>query len=208
MPGAYVTTSGAPGANVGIVIRGLSTLGDNSPLYIIDGLPTKTGINNIDASNIENIQILKDAAASSIYGSRASNGVIIIETKKGKGNSITFDSRVTTQKYQSITPVLNTGQRGRAMWQAFINEGNDPNDHPLYDYDWNYDNSGNPVLNNVIPKEWISEELGIRSTDTDWWDEVTQPGLILSNELTLSTGGQSGGSRLSITHYTNKGVYH
>lgn len=207
MPGAYVTTSGAPGADVGIVIRGLSTLGDNSPLYIIDGLPTKTGINNIDASNIENIQILKDAAASSIYGSRASNGVIIIETKKGTRNRITFDSRITTQKYQSITPVLNTDQRGRAMWQAFINEGNDPNDHPLYDYDWNYDSNGNPVLNSVMPIEWISEELGIRSTDTDWWGEVTQPGLIVSNELTLSTGGESGGSRLAITHYTNKGVF-
>ncbi|MEQ9438031.1 MAG: TonB-dependent receptor [Cyclobacteriaceae bacterium] len=207
MPGAYVTTSGAPGADVGIVIRGLSTLGDNSPLYIIDGLPTKTGINNIDASNIENIQILKDAAASSIYGSRASNGVIIIETKKGTRNRITFDSRITTQKYQSITPVLNTDQRGRAMWQAFINEGNDPNDHPLYDYDWNYDSNGNPVLNSVMPIEWISEELGIRSTDTDWWGEVTQPGLIVSNELTLSTGGEAGGSRLAITHYTNKGVF-
>ncbi len=207
MPGAYVTTSGAPGAGVGIVIRGLSTLGDNSPLYIIDGLPTKNGINNIDASSIENIQVLKDAAASSIYGSRASNGVIIIETKKGKGNRITFDSRVTTQKYQSITPVLNTEQRGRAMWQAFINEGNDPNDHPLYDYDWNYDGNGNPVLNRVIPNEWISQELGIRSADTDWWEEVTQPGLILRNELTLSTGGQAGGSRLSIAHYLNKGVF-
>lgn len=207
IPGAYVTTTGAPGAGVGIVIRGLSTLGNNAPLYIIDGLPTKSGIDNIDASSIENIQVLKDAAASSIYGSRASNGVIIIETKKGKGNKITFDSRMTTQKYQSITPVLNTEQRGKAMWQAFINEGNNPNDHPLYDFEWDYDNNGNPVLNRVIPKEWINEELGIRGADTDWWGEVTRPGLILRNELTLSTGGKAGGSRLSITHYRNKGVF-
>jgi TonB-linked SusC/RagA family outer membrane protein len=206
VPSAYVTTSGAPGAGVGIVIRGLSTLGNNSPLYIIDGIPTKSGIDNIDASSIENIQVLKDAAASSIYGSRASNGVIIIETKKGERNEITFDSRITTQKYQSITPVLNTEQRGRAMWQAFINEGNNPNDHPLYDFDWD-DNNGNPILNSVIPNEWISEELGIRAADTDWWDEVTRPGLILRNELTLSTGGKAGGSRLSLTHYKNKGVF-
>jgi TonB-linked SusC/RagA family outer membrane protein len=207
IPGAYITTSGRPGASVGIVVRGLSTLGNNDPLYIIDGIPTKSGIDNIDASSIENIQVLKDAAASSIYGSRASNGVIIIETKKGKQNEITFDSRITTQKYQHTTEVLNTEQRGRAMWQAFINEGNDPSSHALYDYEWHYDNDGNPVLDKVIPIEWISEELGIKASDTDWWDEVTRTGLILRNELTLSTGNAAGGSRLSITQYMNKGVF-
>lgn len=207
VPGAYVTTSGAPGAGASIIIRGLSTLGNNAPLFIIDGVPTKNGINNIDASSIANMQILKDAAASSIYGSRASNGVVIIQTKKGKGNSITFDSRVTTQKYQNTTKVLNTEQRGRAMWQAFINEGNDPNNHPLYDFEWRYDNNGVPVLDKVIPIEWINKELGIRAADTDWWDEVTRPGLILRNELTFSSGGESGGARLSLTHYTNKGVF-
>src|SRR5690606_19890776 len=93
------------------------------------------------------------------------------------------------------------------MWQAFINEGNDPNNHPLYDYEWRYDNSGNPVLDKVIPIEWINEDLGIRSADTDWWDEVTRPGLILRNELTFSSGGESGGARLSLTQYDNKGVF-
>lgn len=206
MPGAYVTTSGAPGAGVNIIIRGLSTLGNNDPLYIIDGIPTKSGIDNIDASSIENIQILKDAAASSIYGSRASNGVIIIETKKGTQNRISFDSRVTTQKYQSKISVLNTEERGIAMWRALINEGIDPSSHALYDYEWNQDYS-NPELNRVIVKEWISEELGIKSADTDWWDEVTRPGLILRNELTMSTGGAAGGSRLTLTQYKNQGVF-
>lgn len=206
MPGAYVTTSGAPGAGVNIIIRGLSTLGNNNPLYIIDGIPTKSGIDNIDASSIENIQILKDAAASSIYGSRASNGVIIIETKKGTQNQISFDSRVTTQKYQSKISVLNTEERGIAMWRALINEGIDPSSHALYDYEWNQDYN-NPDLSRVIVKEWISEELGIKSADTDWWDEVTRPGLILRNELTMSTGGAAGGSRLTLTQYKNQGVF-
>lgn len=204
-PGAYITTSGAPGASPSIIIRGLSTLGNNSPLYIIDGVPTENGIDNIDANNIKSIQILKDAAAASIYGSRASNGVIIVQTKSGKGKSLTFDSRITTQKYLNKIKVLNTIQRGRAYWQAYINEGKDPNIHPLYTYDWS-DNNGNPVLNKVTPIEWINKDMGIKGANTDWWDEVTRPGLILRNQLTLSTGGESGGARFSVTQYKDKGV--
>jgi TonB-linked SusC/RagA family outer membrane protein len=206
-PGAYIQTSGAPGASPSIIIRGLSTLGNNSPLYIIDGVPTESGLDNVDANSIESIQILKDAAAGSIYGSRASNGVIIVQTKKGRGVSLTFDSRVTNQKYLNKIKVLNTIQRGQAYWQALINEGQDPNTHPLYDYEWSDDASGVPVLQKVIPIEWINQDLGIKSANTDWFKEVTRPGLILQNELTLSTGGASGGARLSVTQYHDKGIY-
>jgi TonB-linked SusC/RagA family outer membrane protein len=207
MPGAYVTTSGAPGASVGVIVRGLSTLGNNAPLVIIDGMPTKSGLDNLDADNIRNIQVLKDAAASSIYGSRASNGVIIIETKHGTQNELTFTSRMTSQYYRGAIDVLNTEQRGQAMWQAFINEGNDPNSHALYDFDWHYDANGNPVLDNVRPIEWINQEMGIRAADTDWYDEVLRRGLILQNQLSMSTGGEAGGARLSMIHHTNEGVF-
>lgn len=206
MPGAYITTSGAPGAGVGIIIRGLSTLGDNNPLFIIDGMPTKSGMDNLDASNIKNIQVLKDAAAASIYGSRASNGVVIIETKSGTQNQITFDSRITTQKYQGMIDVLNTEQRGEAIWRALINEGIEPSSHALYDYTWHYDGDV-PVLDKVMPIEWINQEMGIRSADTDWWDEVLRTGLILRNQLTMSTGSAAGGSRFTVTQYMNKGVF-
>lgn len=206
MPGAYVTTSGAPGAGVGIIIRGLSTLGDNNPLFIIDGMPTKTGMDNLDANSIKNIQILKDAAAASIYGSRASNGVVIIETKSGTQNRVTFDSRITTQNYKSVIDVLNTQQRGEALWRAFINEGNEPSTHALYDYDWHYEGDV-PVLDKVKPIEWINQEMGIKSADTDWWDEVLRTGMILRNQLTMSTGNSAGGSRFSVTQYMNKGVF-
>ena len=206
MPGAYITTSGAPGSGVGIIIRGLSTLGNNDPLFIIDGMPTKSGMDNLDASNIKNIQVLKDAAAASIYGSRASNGVVIIETKSGTQNQITFDSRITTQSYQSEIDVLNTEQRGEAIWRAFINEGNDPSSHALYDYEWHYDGDI-PILDKVMPIEWINQEMGIKAADTDWWDEILRTGLILRNQLTMSTGSEAGGSRLSVTQYMNKGVF-
>ncbi|MBX3252561.1 MAG: SusC/RagA family TonB-linked outer membrane protein [Chitinophagaceae bacterium] len=206
-PGVFVSVSGRPGSNPDIIIRGLSTLGNNAPLYIIDGIPTESGLENIQASNIESIQILKDAAAASIYGSRASNGVIIVETKKGNSTLLTFESRITSQKYLNGIKVLNTEQRGRVLWQASINEGKDPNAQPLYDYEWSYDNNGNPVLEKVIPITWINEDMGIKGADTDWYKEVTRPGLILTNQLTLSTNGKSGGGRLSVTHYKDKGVF-
>lgn len=206
-PGVFVTVSGRPGSNPEIIIRGLSTLGNNSPLYIIDGIPTENGLDNIQASNIESIQILKDAAAASIYGSRASNGVIIVETKKGNNTLLTYESRVTTQKYLNSIKVLNTEQRGRVLWQASINEGKDPNDQPLYDYEWTTDASGNPVLNKVIPITWINEEMGIKAADTDWYKEVTRPGLTFMNQVTLSTNGKAGGGRLSVTHFKEKGVF-
>jgi TonB-dependent SusC/RagA subfamily outer membrane receptor len=65
-------------------IRGIGTINDNSPLYIIDGVPTKTGINEISPNDIENINILKDASSAAIYGARASNGVVIVTTKRGR----------------------------------------------------------------------------------------------------------------------------
>lgn len=206
-PGVFVSVNGRPGSNPEIIIRGLSTLGNNSPLYIIDGIPTENGLENLQASNIESMQILKDAAAASIYGSRASNGVIIIETKKGNNTLLTFESRVTNQKYLNGIKVLNTDQRGRVLWQASINEGKDPNAQPLYDYEWSNDANGNPSLQRVIPITWINEEMGIKAGDTDWYKEVTRPGMIYTNQLTLSTNGKSGGGRLSVTHFKEKGVF-
>lgn len=84
VPGAFITSSGAPNGDATVLIRGIGTLGDNSPLYIIDGMPSKKSMNELSALDIESIQVLKDASAASIYGSRAAHGVIIITTKKGK----------------------------------------------------------------------------------------------------------------------------
>lgn len=83
VPGAFITTSGSPDGSANVLIRGIGTLGNNSPLYIIDGMPSTKSMNEISGLDIESIQILKDASSSSIYGSRAANGVIIITTKKG-----------------------------------------------------------------------------------------------------------------------------
>ena len=84
VPGMNITADGNPSGSTTIRIRGVGTLNNNDPLYIIDGVPTKGGMHELNGNDIESIQVLKDAASASIYGSRAANGVIIITTKKGK----------------------------------------------------------------------------------------------------------------------------
>ena len=96
VPGMNITADGNPSGSTTIRIRGIGTLNNNDPLYIIDGVPTKGGMHELNGNDIESIQVLKDAASASIYGSRAANGVIIITTKKGKEGrvNITVNSNV------------------------------------------------------------------------------------------------------------------
>ena len=91
---------------------------------IVDGVPADN-INDINPNDVESITALKDAASASIYGSRAANGVIVITTKQGKKGQIkiNFDASVSASMYQSKMDVLNTEQYGRAMWQAYVNDG-------------------------------------------------------------------------------------
>ena len=84
VPGMNISADGTPSGAATVRIRGIGTLNNNDPLYIIDGVPTKSGMHELNGNDIESIQVLKDAASASIYGSRAANGVIIITTKKGK----------------------------------------------------------------------------------------------------------------------------
>ncbi|TAN20532.1 MAG: TonB-dependent receptor [Chitinophagaceae bacterium] len=106
IPGVSITTSnGSPGAGINVHIRGTSTFGDTQPLVIIDGAPGD--LNNLNPSDIASIQVLKDAAAAAIYGSRAANGVIIVTTKKGKAGQVNIDANVsygiqTPEKFISV----------------------------------------------------------------------------------------------------------
>ena len=110
-------------------------------------------MHELNGNDIESIQVLKDAASASIYGSRAANGVIIITTKKGKDGrlKVDFDASVAASMYTNRMKVMNAGEYGRAMWQAYINEGQDPNTNGLgYRYDWGYDSDGYPRLNGMV----------------------------------------------------------
>ena len=127
--GVNISADGSPSGSATVRIRGIGTLNNNDPLYIIDGVPTKGGMHELNGNDIESIQVLKDAASASIYGSRAANGVIIITTKKGEEGKVkvTFDASVTASQYVNRMSVLNSEQFGQCLWQAYVNDGLDPN---------------------------------------------------------------------------------
>jgi len=212
VPGMYIETTGAPSTGVRkILIRGQNTLGNNTPLFVIDGIPTKSGaIEELNPAEIESIQVLKDASASSIYGSRASNGVIIVTTKGGGSDKIKvqFNSSITLQKLPEsrLEDVCNTEELGRVLWRASVNDGVDPNNQDYYNYTWHIDSQGNPVLDSFTVDEWLDENRGIKTSDTDWYDEIFRRGMVFSNNLSISSGSERSGLLLSLTYYSNDGI--
>jgi len=208
--GMTVTADGNPSGSASIRIRGIGTLNNNDPLLIIDGVPTKGGMHELNSNDIESIQVLKDAAAASIYGSRAGNGVIIITTKQGKTGKmrVDFDSYVTATTYNNHLDVLNSKEYGQAMWQAAINSGSDPNNNNIgYRFDWNYDaESATPVLTNLFLPKYLDAKKTMHSSDTDWFDEVSRTGIIQSHNLSVSNGTEKGKYFFSLGYFENEGT--
>jgi TonB-linked SusC/RagA family outer membrane protein len=215
VPGLYIEKTGSPnGTNSRILIRGANTLGNTDPLYIIDGVPTKRPevFQGLNPNSIESIQVLKDASASSIYGSRASNGVIIVTTKNGANTNgkinIDFNSSVSAQseKYARFK-MLNAADRGRALWQASVNDRVNPEDGygALYAFDWNKD-FNNPVLNSVKTQPLVGGNQNMPAGDTDWQAEMYKTGIVTNNELTISGGTKTSSLQVNLGYYKNTGM--
>ena len=209
VPGMNISADGAPSGAATIRIRGNGTLNDNDPLYIIDGVPTKAGMHELNAGDIESIQVLKDAASASIYGSRAANGVIIITTKKGKDGKVRvdFDGSIAASMYAHRMKVLNAEQWGQAFWQARVNDHLDPNNNNLgYHFDWSYDQQGQPRLNGVTMSKYLDAQNTVEAANTDWFDESTRTGLVQNYNVSVSNGNERGSSFFSLGYYKNLGV--
>ena len=209
VPGMNIMADGSPSGAATVRIRGIGTLNNNDPLYIIDGVPTKAGMHELNGNDIESIQVLKDAASASIYGSRAANGVIIITTKRGKEGKvkINFDASVAIQTYAHKMDVLNAKEFGQVMWQGYVNDGLDPNQNGLgYHYDWSYNQQGVPVLNGITMSKYLDAAGTTPAADTDWFDETTRTGVIQQYNVSLSNGSERGSSFFSLGYYKNKGI--
>ena len=209
VPGMNISATGDPSGAATVRIRGVGTLNNNDPLYIIDGVPTQSGMHELNGNDIESIQVLKDAASASIYGSRAANGVIIITTKKGKEGKIkvNFDASIAASFYKNKIETMNASQWGRAFWQANINDGIDPNKNSLgYNFDWGYDQNGYPKLNGMTMNMFIDDKATVRAGDTDWFDQVTRTGVVQQYNLSVSNGSERGNAFFSIGYYDNKGT--
>ena len=209
VPGMNISADGSPSGAATVRIRGIGTLNNNDPLYIIDGVPTKSGMHELNGNDIESIQVLKDAASASIYGSRAANGVIIITTKKGKEGKIKidFDASLSIQTYAHKMEVLNAKEFGQVMWQGFVNDGLDPNQNGLgYNYDWSYNAQGTPILNGITMNKYLDPAGTTPAADTDWFKETTRTGLIQQYNVSLSSGSEKSSSFFSVGYYGNKGI--
>ncbi|MGD8175676.1 SusC/RagA family TonB-linked outer membrane protein [Marinimicrobium sp. ARAG 43.8] len=209
LPGVQITTDGNPNPSSSVRIRGqgIGGLGFNDPLYVIDGVPTTKGMHELNPNDVASIQVLRDAATGSIYGARAANGVIVITTKKGRdaeGVNISYNHSLQDYSYD-LNP-LTTEQRARAVFQAAINDGTNPNNaSPLYNYDWNGDYS-NPQLNAVQLPEYLDAAQTMRPADTNWFDAVTRTAEV--QDLHVSVGKTNDDSNVyaSFGYYNAEGV--
>jgi len=198
LPGIQIMSDNSPGGGTSIRVRGFSTINNNDPLVVVDGVPVSNGLDGINPTDIETIQVLKDAASSSIYGSRAANGVVVITTKKGstKGSfETTLDIYNGLQSTFNLPTTLNAQQYGDLLWQATQNDGKIPSS----------DIYGNDPNNAVIP-EFLNADQTIPSADVNWIKEIMQVAPVQSYNLTMSKGDAKSQQSFGLGYYNQEGV--
>lgn len=225
VPGMTVTANGSPSGVGTVRIRGIGSFNSSQdPLYIVDGVPTTRALNSLNSNDIESMQVLKDAASASIYGSRASNGVIIITTKKGKKADkvkVEFSTNLTAQLYtsQSLMQLCNTSDYATAMAQAALNDGLDPVTYASnYGLNLNASNGlpiqvWNPQTNNYVNYTvnglydgYINAKKTMRFSDTDWLDEISRTGFSQNYDLSISHANDKHSTMFSVGYKKNNGI--
>ncbi|UBM61020.1 TonB-dependent receptor [Marinilongibacter aquaticus] len=217
--GLNIVNDATPGGNATVRIRGFGTIGNNDPLFIIDGVPTENS-GNLNPNDIETIQILKDASAASIYGSRAANGVVIITTKQGKSGkpSISLNAYYGIQQTANDVEVLNAKELGEYLYLADKYAGKTPA-HGQYTFgangevtipDYVFPSAGKEGDANTNPDLYSLKPGNIyaitRSADTNWWKEVTRSSPIQNYQLNASGGTENGRYALSLSYFNQEGV--
>ena len=207
--GVQVTSGGGPGAAPVIRIRGYSTTNDNSPLYVIDGIQTTDPnvMRDINPRDIENISVLKDGSAA-IYGARASNGVIVVTTKKGtynQANTLEVDASYGISTVTRVPDMLNVQQHADMTWQSILNDGNTPS-HPQYGTGAT---PSVPIFLNVpIPSgaEYDGAGAKVAPNGTDWFDEIFDPAEVTNVSVSASGGSEQGRYHMSANYLKQEGV--
>ena len=180
--GVVVTTSGQPGNSPTFRIRGTGTIGNNDPLIVVDGMPLNGGLNQVNMKDVESLQVLKDASATAIYGSRGSNGVIIITTKRGKDGKGKLDVDMFTafQHPTNTIELLNAEQFAQLSNEMLANGGMVPN-----------------------PAFMEPENLGL---GTDWLDAFFGSGQMQNATLSYTQGNETSNIYTSLNFFDQKGI--
>ncbi len=227
--GLTVLSSGQPGTTSLVRIRGFASFAGNEPLYIVDGVPTFS-IENINSFDIETTTVLKDAGSASIYGARASAGVIVITTKRGNRGKlqVTYDGSYGWQNPGKGFNMLNPQETADYTWTALRNAGKlEPNGNPKHDQ---YGNGANPVLPDYIrvgdrsgvfegdpgidPSRYnvdftkgpIYQIVRANKEGTDWYKEITRTAPIQQHSVGLSGGSDNSRFYVGFGYYNQEGV--
>ena len=186
--GVRITQStGQPGEGVAIRIRGIGTINDNNPLFIIDGIPTKDGINFLSSNDIESITVLKDAASAAIYGARSANGVIVITTKGGKKGKAQFNysGYGGIQTHGTLPKMLNTPE-----YVELYNEA--------------VDNDNKDITNATLKRKPITPDIPV--ANTDWMKAIFQDAQIQSHQLSITGGNEKTLFYISGNYFKQEGI--
>ena len=223
--GMTITTDGSPSGTGTVRIRGIGSFNSSQdPLFVIDGVPTTASLNSLNMNDIESMQVLKDAASASIYGSRAANGVIIITTRKGKKGEkvkIDFSANLTAQFYtsQSTMDLCNSAEYATAMAQAALNDGLDPVAYAsnyglnlnatqgigIKAYDPKTGQYNNYTVNGLYDG-YINSKKTMRFSDTDWLDAISRTGFSQSYDLSISNATDKYSALMSLGYKKNIGI--
>ena len=188
--GVQITSDGQPGADPSVRIRGIGSFGSTAPLYVIDGVPMGTTIRDFSPNDIASIQVLKDAAAGAIYGSRAANGVVIITTKSGNTDQplkVNYSGYLGVDNIsKGVYDVMNADEYSQYLGQACVNS------------------------NTPVPGGYSLGADGkyhfMDNTNTDWFDEVFKTGIRQNHNVNLSGGGAHNTYNVSLDYFQQKGT--
>ena len=225
VPGMTITSNGSPSGQGTVRIRGIGSFNSSQdPLYIIDGVPTTSGLNSLNTNDIESMQVLKDAASASIYGSRAANGVIVITTRKGKKGdkiNIDFSANLTAQTYnrQAMMSLSDSREYATAMAQAALNDGLDPVQYAA-NYGLNLNAAAGDVIQAYDPATqqmnsytvnglydgFLNGKKTMRYSNTDWLKAISRTGFLQSYDLSLSNVNDRSSVLVSVGYKKNQGI--
>lgn len=191
VPGVQITTDGQPGADPMVRIRGIGSFGSTAPLYVVDGVPVGTTIRDFSPNDIASIQVLKDAAAGAVYGSRAANGVIIITTKNGQKDQplkVDYSGYMGIDKISGgVYDVMDADQYSQYVGQACVNSST-----PL---------PGGYKLNAQTGRYQFMD-----NTNTAWFNEVFKTGIRQNHNVNLSGGGAHNTYNIALDYFRQQGT--
>jgi TonB-linked SusC/RagA family outer membrane protein len=187
--GVQITSDGQPGADPTVRIRGFGSFGSTAPLYVVDGVPMGTTIRDFSPNDIETLQVLKDASAAAIYGSRAANGVVIITTKQGARNKpmkIDYSGYMgVDQVHSGVYDVMDASQYGTYITMAYHNSGMDV-----------------PAGYNPSSEKYVDPSV----VNTNWFNEAFKTGVRQNHNINISGGGLNNTYNIGLDYFSQEGT--